>query len=908
MPLGLIRVNSWEGNNAVAPMVPQGIRSGFTIFAGRFGGDIPGGGSERPPRPVTSSQFAMRPVATFTIVNALPEPIRRLGELCRNLYWTWNPTISALLRSIDPELWHRTNHHPLRILQQVGQEHLERLAEDPEFLNRYQEAIAILDHYLSGRGWYGVKRPEGTETIAYFSAEFGIHESVPLYSGGLGVLSGDHTKSASDLGLPLVCMGLMYQMGYFRQRIGLDGTQLESYDFNDPSLLPAVEMLDGDRKPIRIALDYPLGTVYARVWRMDVGRVPIYLLDTNIPENTVPAYRDIADYLYGGDQETRIMQEIMLGIGGMRALRSIGINPTITHSNEGHSAFLMLERARLLMEELGLTFVEASELAAAGSVFTTHTPVPAGNDVFPVEMMDKYFRNYWPKLGLSREEFLSLGRINGADQNEAFSMTVLALKLASRRNGVSQLHGHVSRDMWKQIWPGLPTSEIPIAGITNGVHTQTWVADAMGRLFDEHLAENWRDRITDPELWKKASAIPNGELWQAKTQLRHEMVDYIHRRLEDQQAEWYARSLSGRHAEGILDPNVLTIGFARRFATYKRATLLFRDRERAIRLFNDPDRPIQLVVAGKAHPKDLPGKRFIKEVVEFIRETGLEGRIVFIEDYDMAVARRMTQGCDIWLNTPRRPLEASGTSGMKAAINGTLNLSVLDGWYPEGYDGDNGFAIGAGEEFNDPDLQDEFESRQLYRVLEERVLPLFYAKDENGLPREWIEMQKHGLVTLAGAFSADRMVTEYAERFYFPSADRFARLRRDHGDGVRSLIAWQRNVAQNWAAVTIGDVQIDAPEEIEVGGTIAVSARVTLGSLSPADIQVEAYCGGIDEAGLIAEGTAFPLDVVSVGGGGAVYRGTIAAGHAGRVGVTVRAFPRHPDLAGKLTSGIIRWA
>lgn len=848
----------------------------------------------------------MRPVATYTVANALPEPLRRLGDLCRNLYWTWNPIIAGFLRSIDPELWHRTNHHPLRVLQLVGQDRLDRLAADPTFLAHYQDAVDQLDHYLAGRGWYGKRRPEGTETIAYFSAEFGLHESVPLYSGGLGVLSGDHTKSASDLGLPLVCVGLMYQMGYFRQRLGLDGTQLESYDFNDPSILPTVEMLGPDRRPLRIVLDYPLGPVSARIWRMDVGRVPLYLLDTNIPENSVPVYRDIADYLYGGDQETRIMQEIMLGIGGMRALRALGINPVLTHSNEGHSAFLMLERARMLMEELGMSFVEASELAAAGSIFTTHTPVPAGNDVFPVAMMDHYFHDYWPKLGLSRDEFLSLGRVD--DTADGFSMTVLALKLTSRRNGVSQLHAHVSRDMWQRIWPGLPSSEVPIAGITNGVHTQTWIADAMGSLFDQHLDADWRSRITDQDLWKHAEAIPDEDLWHVKNSLRRDMVDYVHRRLEDQQAEWYARSESGRNAEMILDPEVLTIGFARRFATYKRATLLFRDRERAIRLFSDKNRPIQLVIAGKAHPKDLPGKRFIKEVVEFIRETEMEGRIVFIEDYDMAVARRMTQGCDIWLNTPRRPLEASGTSGMKAAINGTLNLSILDGWYPEGYDGSNGFAIGAGEEFNDPELQDEYESRHLYRVLEERVIPLFYMRDEHDLPHEWIAMQKHGLATLAGAFSADRMVTQYAEEFYFPCADRYMRLRRDHGAGVRALIGWRRNVAQSWGSVAITDVKIDAPQEIQVGDKIAVSARVTLGPLTPADVQIEAYSGAIDEAGLIADGDAFTLDPVTVGGGSALYAGTIVAGRAGHVGVTVRAFPRHPDLSGKLGTGLIRWA
>lgn len=555
-----------------------------------------------------------------------------------------------------------------------------------------------------------------------------------------------------------------------------------------------------------------------------------------------------------------------------------------------------------------MSFVEASELAAAGSVFTTHTPVPAGNDVFTVELTDRYFRDYWPRLGLARDEFLSLGRLDPSDASEGFSMTVLALKLASRRNGVSQLHGRVSREMWNRIWPDVPSTEVPIIGITNGVHTQSWVAESMSELFDAHLGDDWRERITEQELWKKAESIPDGELWGVKSGLRREMIDYVHRRLEDQQAEWYARSASGRDTSGILDPDVLTIGFARRFATYKRATLLFRDRERAMRLFNDRERPLQLVIAGKAHPKDQPGKRFIREVVEFIRETGLEGRIVFIEDYDMAVARRMTQGCDIWLNTPRRPLEASGTSGMKAAVNGTLNLSVLDGWYPEGYDGRNGFAIGAGEEFNDPDLQDEFESRLLYRTLEEQVLPMFYTRNEQGVPEEWVAMQKHGLATLAGTFSSDRMVMEYAQRFYYPCAQRYDRLRRDHGAAVRSLIGWERNVIGNWGAVSVVEVNTSAPEQLEVGSAIPVTARVALGPLSPADVLVEAYSGWLDEAGLITGGTPSPLEVANVENGSAIYRGTAVMDRAGRVGVTVRVIPRHPDLAGKMESRLIRWA
>ncbi len=850
----------------------------------------------------------MRPIVTFTVSHDFPEPLSRLIDLCRNLYWTWNPTIREFLRSIDPERWHRTNHNPLKMLQDTPPERLRQLAGDPEFLKRYHEALAALDDYLNGQRWYALQRAGRQERIAYFSAEFGLHESVPLYSGGLGVLSGDHTKSASDLDLPFVCIGLMYQMGYFCQRLTHDGVQLENYDYNDPSMLPLTQMTDGGGRPIRIAVEFPRGMVYAGIWRLDVGKVPIYLLDTNIKENTIPEYRDIADYLYGGDREVRIMQEIMLGIGGIRALRALGIEPTVTHSNEGHSAFLMLERARLLMEELGMTFAEAAELAAAGSVFTTHTPVPAGNDVFPVEMMEKYFSKYWPQLGLSRDEFCSLGRINPADQTESFSMTVLALKMTSRHNGVSQLHARVSHDMWKGIWSGIPAAETPISGITNGVHTQTWVADAMSRLFDRYLDAGWRARITDTELWTKASKIPSAKLWSVKEELRNDLINYVRWRLEEQHAETYVSSTTGRNAGKILNPGVLTIGFARRFATYKRATLLMRDRERALRLFNDAERPIQMVIAGKAHPKDAAGKEYIKQVMEFAQETGLEEKIVFIEDYDLAVARRMVQGCDIWLNTPRRPQEASGTSGMKAAINGTINTSILDGWFPEAWDGTNGFAIGSGEEFVDPTMQDEIESRQLYRLLEEEIIPMFYTRNAQGVPERWVEMQKRALVTMASQFSSDRMVQEYAERFYFSCSDRFQRLRADGGRAVRDLIAWKRKIYQAWNGVKFVEVRAGEFNGVRVGDALPVTATMSIGSLSPDEVQVEAYYGRIDADGLIGDGDAFPLQHVEAGNGVVRFAGNVPLNSVGHAGMTLRAMPSHPELGDKFAMNIVTWA
>ena len=850
----------------------------------------------------------MRPIVTFTVAAPLPESLERLPDLYNNLYWSWSPAIRECLRALDPDLWHATNHHPLAMLRGLSPERIEALASDPAFLELYAKALSTLDGYLAGGEWYHQRRGSAGETIAYLSAEFGLHESVPLYSGGLGILSGDHTKAASDLGLPMVCVGLMYQMGYFRQRLTLDGVQLESYDLNDPSLLPLVEVLDAEGRPLRISVSFPNGEVTAKIWRLDVGRVPLFLLDTNIAENTIPEYRDIADYLYGGDQETRIMQEIMLGIGGLRALRAMGIDPTVTHSNEGHSAFLMLERARMLMTELGMNFMEASELAAAGSIFTTHTPVPAGNDAFPAAMMERYFSSYWPQLGLTREEFLSLGRIDPANEGENFSMTVLALKLTSKRNGVSALHGRVSREMWSGIWSNILPAETPITSITNGVHTTTWLADPMGELFDRHLGSSWRDAISAPATWERAGAIPEHDLWSVKQRMRADLVDYVHARLDEQQAEWYSKTESGRDLGAILDPSLLTIGFARRFATYKRATLLFRDPERAMRLFSDPERPIQLVIAGKAHPKDIPGKEFIKKVIDFIREHELQSRIVYIEDYDMAVARRLTQGCDIWLNTPRRPLEASGTSGMKAAINGTLNLSILDGWYPEGYDGSNGFAIGQGEEFPDPEHQDEFESRRLYRTLEERIIPLFYTRDERGIPKDWVAMQKRGLQTMAGAFSAHRMVEEYATDFYFPCADRYRALRADGGARARGLIGWKRYVMERWSGVSFGEVKADAASTMQIAQNVTVTARIALGGLTPNDLRVEGYVGEIDKDGLVGAGSGTPLGFVGIENGTATYTGTLKLERSGHMGVAVRALPWHDDLGDLFEMNLVRWS
>jgi len=855
----------------------------------------------------------MRPIATVSVLHPLPPALGRLHELAHNLLWTWEPRIRECLRAVDPERWHGSNHNPTELFSGLDPERLGHLASSDEFLGLYNRALETLDTYCNGSGWYREQRPEQIEPerYAYFSAEFGLHESVPLYSGGLGVLAGDHIKAASDLELPLVAVCLFYQMGYFHQRLTVDGRQLESYRINDPIELQLEEVTNREGQPVTITLDMPRGTVVARLWQRTVGRVPLVLIDTNVADNAVPEYRDIADYLYGGDQETRIMQEIVLGIGGMRALRAMGIEPTVVHCNEGHSAFLLLERIRMTMSEGGMSFEEAAELVAAGAVFTTHTPVPAGNDAFPPALVETYFRDYWPQLGLSREQFLGLGRVNPANQEELFSMTVLALRLTSGRNGVSALHAEVSRSMWKEMWRGLPVSDVPITGVTNGVHTETWIADPMRSLFERCVGADWNRHLvagtSDGSFTDGIGTLPDADLWETKCSLREALINDVHRRLEDRQDDWYLRSRQGRALDTILDPNALTIGFARRFATYKRATLLFRDPERALRLFTDPERPLQLLLAGKAHPRDAEGKKFVQAVIGFIREHNLEGRIIFVEDYDMAVARRLVQGCDVWLNTPRRPMEASGTSGMKAAINGALNLSVLDGWFPEAWDGTNGFTIGGGEEFNSEDIQDEHDSRALYRVLEEEVIPAFFDRDEAGVPNRWVAMMKRSIATITPQYSSNRMVAEYARRFYFPASDRFRRLRAEGGGRTRALVAWRRRVRERWDAVRV-TAAAEVGTTMDAGQSVSLHAQVELGSLSPNDVQVQAYYGTLDSEGMIANGRSAQLVLSEVNGSVASYTGTATLNHPGRVGITVRVLPSHPDLADPLATGLIRWA
>ncbi len=852
--------------------------------------------------------MAGRSVRTFTVLPHLPERLQALQKLAYNLWWCWNHEAVALFRRVNADLFDAVENSPVKLLGATDQSRLEELLRDDGFLAHMDRVDEALHRYMTGSTWfqetYGDDNPC---RVAYFSMEFGIHESIPIYSGGLGVLAGDHLKSASELGVPLVGVGLMYREGYFRQYLNVDGWQQERYPENDFFNLPLILETRPDGTPLLINIPLPGREVWARVWRIQVGRVPLYLLDTNIAKNS-PEDRQITSRLYGGDNDARIRQEIVLGIGGIRALRALGKVPTVCHMNEGHSAFCGLERIRTLMEEHHLDFAQAREAVAAGTCFTTHTPVPAGNDIFPPQLVDHYFASYMHQLRIDRQEFLGLGRQNPRDEHEAFCMTVLAIRLANTTNGVSKLHGQVSRKMWRNIWPELPEAEIPISSITNGVHTRSWVSMDMIQLYDRYLGIQWEERPADHSIWKRVEHIPDAELWRTHERRRERLVAFARARLQAQLKNRGAPPAEVARAEEVLDPEALTIGFARRFATYKRGTLIFRKLERLAAIINDKDRPMQILFAGKAHPRDHGGKELIAEILHISRRPEFRRRVVFLEDYDMNVARYMVQGVDVWLNNPRRPLEASGTSGMKVCCNGGLNLSILDGWWVEGYAQGNGWAIGAGEEYSDLTYQDDVESRAIYDLLEQEIVPLFYNRSSDGLPRGWLKLMKHSMSTTCPVFNTNRMLQEYIEKCYWPSAQRFGTLAHDNLARARELAQWRRRLAQCWPQIHIEAVEANGADPMHVGAQLEVKARVNLGSLSPEDVEVQLFHGLVDSFGDIAHPGTVPMSPNGARDGHVLtFKGHIPCRSSGQHGFAVRILPKHGNLANPFEPGLVCW-
>ena len=793
-------------------------------------------------------------------------------------------------------MWSQVNQNPVKFLRLVSQRKLDAAAADPAYVARYEAVMAAFDAYMhpAAATWYARTHVDKSDRlIAYFSAEFGLHESLPIYSGGLGILSGDHCKTASDLGLPLIGVGFLYPQGYFTQEIDADCRQQALYEKLDFAEVPTTPAVGPDGKRIVVSVDLPGRKVYAEVWRIQVGRIPLYLMDTNVEQNA-PGDRELSARLYGGDQQMRVSQEVVLGIGGVRVLRALGLKPAVWHMNEGHAAFLQLERMRELVEGDGLPFDAALWAVRSNALFTTHTPVPAGNDSFPFELMDRFFNNYWGRLGLDRDRFMALGRWE-QPWGPQFSMTVLALRTAGLGNGVSELHGEVSRKMWRGLWPDVPLPEVPIAHVTNGVHTDSWLHPGMAALFDRYLGANWRDAIDDRATWAAVSQIPAAELWAQHNAAKAQMLELVRERTVARLMRLGGGPLEVNAATTVLDPNALTIGFARRFATYKRATLLFRDQERIKRLLNDPERPVQFIFSGKAHPADEPGKAFIQAICQMSKQPEFAGKIIFVEDYDANIARHLVAGVDVWLNNPRRPLEASGTSGQKAGLNGVPNFSVLDGWWREGYDGHNGWAIGAEREYPTEAAQDEADALSLYSTLESVIVPLFYDRVASGLPAGWLEMMRASMSTVAPDFSFDRMLKEYVHKFYLPAGVLGRRVAGPSYAGARALAAWEDRVLAGWDQVSLTAAG-PARGEMFVGKPLEVRATLQPGPLSPDDLAVELVFGPMADGDLSAATVILMRPFGDGGGEVQQYAAAFDSTESGAFtyGVRVRPASRRP--------------
>jgi starch phosphorylase len=847
----------------------------------------------------------------YTVLPRLPASLERLRELAHNLFWAWSPLVRELFVRIDPDLHEAVHGNPIELLSRVSQKRLDELGKDDAFLEHLEAAWSTFQSYMSREGWFKKTFPAAKDaSLAYFSMEYGIHESLPIYSGGLGVLAGDHLKTASDLGLPLSGVGLAYAEGYFRQVLSDDGWQGERYPINDWTRLPVLPVLDQSGKRLKISVTYPERQVVAQIWRVQVGRVPLFLLDANLEEN-LPVDRSITGPLYGGDQEFRVRQEIMLGIGGVTALSAMGVSVTACHMNEGHSAFLALERIGRLMKEKNVSFAVACEANSAGSIFTTHTPVPAGNDVFQADLVRRYLEPYRAALGISEEQLLGLGRTDPRDQKSAFSMPVLAIRSADHYNGVSALHGEVSRKMYNNLWPELPEHEVPIGSVTNGTHIASWISSDLGSLFTRYLGPRWAESTDDKALWARAQNIPDAELWQTHEHRRHRLVQNTRRWLRAAAERKQQSRQDIERADQVLDPRALTIGFARRFATYKRAALLFSDMKRVLRLVGDPDRPVQLVFAGKAHPQDKGGKELIRAIVQASRTPGLVGKVVFIEDYDMRIARSLVSGVDVWLNTPRRPHEASGTSGMKAAANGALNCSVLDGWWAEAWrdhGSDVGWAIGRGEEYHDG-AGDALEAEVLYDTLEREVVPLFYDRTPHDqLPRGWIKRMKNSISMLVPEFNTQRMVREYTETFYAPAITLTEKLRADNLAEARRLVEWKEKVNRAWPKVAVKSVNLRAREQLFVGEAMDVDAVVDLGSLAPEDVVVELYYGPTAGGHELGHGKVARMAMEGRNDDGLFrFRGQIPMSESGAHAFAARVMPHNPILTHPYETSLVRW-
>ncbi len=845
----------------------------------------------------------------ITVVPQLPKELKKLTEIANNLWWSWNTEFLKIFKMIDPDLWERIDKNPTKFLKLVAQEKIEKAAKNEEILKLYDQVVGYYENYIYSKDtWFAKKYPNNKQDlIAYFSAEYGLDEILPIYSGGLGILSGDHLKSASDLGIPLVAVGLLYKNGYFNQKINGYGQQESEYNNIDLYNLPINPVKTADDQDM--ILEFPMlgNTLYLKVWKIQVGRVSLYLMDSDIDKN-IEEFKNITMKLYGGDKEMRIRQEIVLGMAGVELLKQLGLKPTVYHMNEGHSSFLTLQLIKNTMKEKEVAFQIAKEIVTSQTAFTTHTPVPAGNDIFDLGLIDKYFAGMWDDFGISRDEFMKLGMKETVNLEPGFNMGILALRIAGKRNGVSKLHGAVSRELFSEVWPDIAANESPITYVTNGIHTCSWLAPNLKELYNQYLIPYWQDNIQDDNIWKKINTIPDEKLWNEHLKRKEKLMNLIKKNV----TERYKRS--GYSYEDInevvnkLNPNALTIGFARRFATYKRATLLFRDIERLTQLLNQENRPVQLVFAGKAHPADVEGQNLIKQIHEISLMPQFKGKIFILENYNIGMARYLVSGVDVWLNNPRRPMEASGTSGEKASVNGVVNFSVLDGWWAEGYDTTNGWSIGTETEYDSYEIQDNSDSDSIYSTLENKIIPTYYKQNDKGYSKDWVKYMKNSIITTGGKYSTSRMLVDYMERIYMPLCDMYNKNFKNL-DNVNEFVKWKKSAKERWHEIEITQEDNVDNVKMNAGDIIEVKCKVRLPNFEPENVAVQVYYGQILDTGIVNNVCVTEMKKVDEDKEDNLYTyaAKIKLTTGGNFGYTFRVMPKNKMLLDSENMNLIKW-
>ncbi len=844
------------------------------------------------------------------IVNPqLPKRIEDLEKIANNLWWSWNTEFLNLFKQIDADLWERVEKNPVKFLKQVSQERLEEAEKNVEFLKQYDKIVENFESYQNSKStWFSKRYPENkNDLIAYFSAEYGLDQILSIYSGGLGILSGDHLKSASDLGIPLVAVGLLYKNGYFHQKINGYGEQETEYRKIDIYSLPIKPVKDENGQDLIIFVKFPKRRLYLKVWSISVGRVTLYLMDSDIEENN-EEYRDITTTLYGGNQEMRISQEIVLGMAGVRLLKILGLKPSLYHMNEGHSSFLIIELIKNIMKEKQISFDMAKDIVSSKTVFTTHTPVPAGNDIFPLELVEKYFKDYWERLGISKEEFFKMGMEPNPKPNSGFNMGILALKVAGKKNGVSKLHGAVSRELFSDVWPEIAPDESPITYVTNGIHTCSWLSPNLKELYNKYLMPYWQDHIYENSTWEKIAEIPNEELWNAHMQRKQKLMEKAKQNISERLKRSGYRYEEINEITSKLNPNALTIGFARRFATYKRATLLFRDLERITQILNNADKPVQILIAGKAHPADKEGQNLIKYIHEISMKPQFKGKVFLLENYNMELSRYLISGVDVWLNTPRRPMEASGTSGQKASVNGAVNFSILDGWWAEGYNQKNGWAIGTNAEYESYEIQDNCDSESIYQTLENKIIPAYYEKNEKGISDKWMEYMKNSIISTGGKYSTARMLVDYTNQLYMPLINLYHKY-YESLENVANYNSWKKEMYKNWANIVITEENNLNNIVVDAGENIEAHCMVTLPNIEPENVEVQVYYGRIKENGVLEKIAIIPMSLETYNEEEkvATYKAKIELTTGGSYGYTFRVMPKHEMLLDSENLNLVKW-